>query len=81
MWRFIRQSMVDVELIFELLEVDEIIKDPPHPIPPSITNGEIEFRNVYFSYDKNVENYADKKMLIENLSFKVPAGKSVGIVG
>lgn len=27
-WRFIRQAMVDVELIFELLEVDETIKDP-----------------------------------------------------
>jgi len=27
-WRFIRQAMVDVELIFELLEVDESIKDP-----------------------------------------------------
>jgi ATP-binding cassette subfamily B protein len=27
-WRFIRQAMTDVELIFELLEVDESIKEP-----------------------------------------------------
>ena len=51
-WRFIRQSMADVELVFELLEVDEIIHDPPNPIPASITDGEIEFRDVSFTYDK-----------------------------
>jgi ATP-binding cassette subfamily B protein len=33
-WRFIRQSMSDVELVFELLEIDECIKESrnPHPI-------------------------------------------------
>ena len=75
MWRFIRQAMVDVELVFELLEVDDRIKDPVNPLPPSIKGGEIEFRNVSFSYDKKIENLEDKKMIIENLSFKVPAGK------
>jgi ATP-binding cassette subfamily B protein len=35
-WRFIRQSMADVELVFELLEIDEKIKEPLNPIPPSI---------------------------------------------
>ena len=53
-WRFIRQAMVDVELIFELLEVDETIKEPENPIPPSISGGEIEFRNVAFTYDKKL---------------------------
>jgi len=43
--------------------------------------GEIEFRNVSFTYDKKVERIEDKKMIIDNLSFKVPAGKSVAIVG
>lgn len=80
MWRFIRSAMVDVEMVFELLEVDEEIRDPKNPVPPSITGGEIEFKNVYFSYDKK-SPLEDKKMIIENLSFKVPAGKSVGIVG
>lgn len=79
-WRFIRQAMVDVEMVFELLEIDDRIKDPVRPLPPSITGGEIEFRNVYFSYDKK-EPLENKKMIISNLSFKVPAGKSVAIVG
>lgn len=80
MWRFIRQSMVDVEMVLELLEVDEIIKEPEHPLSPRIFAGEIEFRNVSFTYDKKLKE-EDKRMIIENLSFKVPAGKSVAIVG
>jgi ABC-type transport system involved in Fe-S cluster assembly fused permease/ATPase subunit len=51
MWRFMRQSMVDVELVFELLEIDHRIKDPIYPEAPHIKGGEIEFRNVSFSYD------------------------------
>lgn len=79
-WRFIRQSMVDVEMVFELLEVDESIKDPKKPVPLSIKGGEIEFKNVYFTYDKKAP-IEERRMIIENLSFRVPAGKSVAIVG
>jgi len=79
-WRFIRQSMVDVEMVFDLLEVDEKIKDPIKPINLNIRGGEIEFKNVYFSYDTKLP-LEEKKMIITNLSFKVPAGKSVAIVG
>jgi ATP-binding cassette subfamily B protein len=79
-WRFIRQAMVDVELVFELLEVDETIKEPENPLPPSIQGGEIEFKNVTFTYDKKLEK-AEQRVIISNLSFKVPRGKSVGIVG
>jgi ATP-binding cassette subfamily B protein len=79
-WRFIRQSMADVELVFELLEIDEKIKDPRNPLPPSITSGEIEFRDVSFTYDKKAP-VEEQKMIIQHLSFKVPAGKSVAIVG
>lgn len=81
MWRFIRSAMVDVEMVFELLEVDEKIKDPSNPLPSKVIGGEIEFRNVSFTYDKKAERIEDRRMIIENLSFKVPAGKSVAIVG
>ena len=72
--------MADVELVFELLEIDESIKEPRNPIPPSINRGEIEFRDVSFTYD-NKEEPENQKMIIKHLSFKVPAGKSVAIVG
>jgi ATP-binding cassette subfamily B protein len=79
-WRFIRQSMVDVEMVFELLEVDEKIKEVDDPINANIHRGEIEFRNVSFTYDKKLPE-EEQKMIIKDLSFKVPAGKSVAIVG
>lgn len=79
-YRFIRQSMVDVELVFELLEVEEQIKEIENPIPASIKRGEIEFRNVRFTYDKKLP-VSEQRIIIENLSFKIPAGKSVAIVG
>ena len=62
-WRFIRQSMVDVEMVFELLEVDESIKDPKRPVPLSIKGGEIEFRNVFFTYDKKAP-IEERRMII-----------------
>jgi ABC-type multidrug transport system fused ATPase/permease subunit len=83
-WRFIRQAMVDVEMVFELLEIDEKIKDVDNPVPPARNKGgEIEFKNVSFSYDKKTtgDEEVERRMIIENLSFKVPAGKSVAIVG
>ena len=40
----------------------------------------IEFRNVSFTYDIKLP-LEEQKMIIENLSFKVPAGKSVALVG
>lgn len=79
-YRFIRQNMVDVENVFNLIENDDRIPDPEHPVEASITEGEIEFRNVSFTYDKKLP-LEERRMIIENLSFKVPAGKSVGIVG
>jgi ABC-type transport system involved in Fe-S cluster assembly fused permease/ATPase subunit len=50
-WRFIRQSMTDVEMVFELLAIDERIADPQDPEPPVLNGGCIEFRNVSFTYD------------------------------
>jgi ATP-binding cassette subfamily B protein len=53
-WRWIRQSMSDVEMVFELLEVDERIKEVPNPIPVEVRNAEIEFKNVTFTYDSKL---------------------------
>lgn len=45
-----------------------------------MSKGEIEFRNVSFTYDKDLPE-DEQRTVIDNLSFKIPAGKSVGIVG
>ena len=81
MWRFIRQSMVDVEMIFELLQVHEQTVNLKEPEGKEFTKGEIEFRNVSFSYDGCNTAQEDRKMIIENLSFTVAAGQTVALVG
>lgn len=76
LWKNFKQGMVDVEQVLNLLEVDEKIPEK-HPTEISrITKGQIEFKNVSFSYTKSLD---DK--VIDNISFSIPAGKSVGIVG
>jgi ABC-type multidrug transport system fused ATPase/permease subunit len=80
-WRFIRQSMVDVELIFELLGVNEQTVNVTDQVGKRFEKGEIEFRNVSFSYDRPDVPEEERKMIIENLSFTVPAGKTVALVG
>jgi ABC-type transport system involved in Fe-S cluster assembly fused permease/ATPase subunit len=51
MWRFIRQNWTDVELVLEYLDTDQMTKDPVNPLKPNIHSGEIEFKNVSFTYD------------------------------
>ena len=70
----------DVELVLDILETNEQIIEDKNPLKPNIHSGEIEFRNVSFSYDKNSEA-KDKKVVIPGLSFTVPAGKTVALVG
>lgn len=54
LWRMMRQSMVDVEMVLNLLEVDEKIKEVDNPIDCNIKGGEIEFKNVTFTYDQKL---------------------------
>jgi ABC-type multidrug transport system fused ATPase/permease subunit len=72
--------MVDVEQVLNLIEVDERIQENPNARFPRINRGEIKFENVSFTYDDKLpEN--EQRTVIDNVSFTVPAGKSVGIVG
>ena len=79
-WRFIRQSWVDVEMVLDILEVNEAIKEIQDPIKANISTGEIEFKNVSFSYDYKLPKH-EQRQILYNLSFKVPAGKTVALVG
>jgi len=80
LWRFIRQNMVDVEMVLNLLEVDERIPEAEHPVEADVRKGDIEFRNVSFTYDTKLPE-AEQTTVIDNISFKIAAGQSVGIVG
>jgi ATP-binding cassette, subfamily B, heavy metal transporter len=73
-YREIRQGLTDLEAMFSLLGVDQEIKDAPDAKPLRIKSGEIVFDDVNFSYDPD-------RPILKNVSFSVPAGKTVAIVG
>ena len=63
-----------------MLEVDDRIQEIPNPEESRIKTGKIEFKNVCFTYDTKLK-YTERRQIIDDISFTVPAGKSVGIVG
>uniref|UniRef100_A0A8C9NUD5 Iron-sulfur clusters transporter ABCB7, mitochondrial n=1 Tax=Serinus canaria TaxID=9135 RepID=A0A8C9NUD5_SERCA len=75
-YRETRQALIDMNTLFTLLSVDTKIKDkklaPPLKITPQTAS--IAFDNVYFEYLKG-------QKVLAGVSFEVPAGKKVAIVG
>lgn len=72
MWRWIRQAMVDVEMIFEMLDVNEFLKEKAYPDVLAPGDGAIEFKNVSFTYDEDEnKNLEDKQLQLDNISFKI----------
>jgi ABC-type multidrug transport system fused ATPase/permease subunit len=70
-------SLVDTEQLMELLEEERDIVDQPGAVELPITQeegAEIVFDNVKFSYDGKVD-------VLKGISFTVPKGSSVALVG
>ncbi|XP_024975864.1 ABC transporter B family member 25, mitochondrial-like [Cynara cardunculus var. scolymus] len=68
------QSLVDMKSMFQLLEERAEIRDEDDAKPLKLDGGSIEFENVHFSY-------LTERKILDGISFVVPAGKSVAIVG
>ena len=71
----IARSFSSAERINQVLETEIDIKEPDQPVLVFRLRGEVEFRNVNFSYSKN-GNY-----VLQNISFKASAGQTIGIIG
>jgi len=73
-YRSINQSLVDTERLLALLNEPSEVNDKPNAPDLIVTDGEIEFDNVSFSYDH-------RNTALNGVSFKVPKGSSVALVG
>jgi ATP-binding cassette subfamily B protein len=73
-YREIRQSLIDMETMFDLLRVPSEVEDRPTAQDLVAQGGTITFENVSFHYDAN-------RGILDNISFTVPAGKTLAIVG
>lgn len=73
-YRELRQSLLDMETLFNLQKVNVAIKDKPDAKPLRLTAGELKFENVTFGYHPD-------RPILKNLNLIIPAGKKVAIVG
>jgi len=74
-YRELRQSLLDMETLFNLQKVNVAIKEPANAKPLILTKGgEIKFENVSFGYHPD-------RPILKNLSLTIPAGKKIAIVG
>lgn len=73
-YNILQTAMASSERIFALLDERPSISDPPEPKMAGKFRGEIEFRNVWFAYNR--EDY-----VLKNVSFKISEGEKVAFVG
>jgi ATP-binding cassette, subfamily B, heavy metal transporter len=73
-YREIKQSTVDMEKMFTLLSTHREIADAPGAMPLAVHEGTVRFDHVSFSYDP-------ARQILDDVSFEIPAGRTVAVVG
>jgi len=73
-YRAIKRAFTDMEKMFELLSINREIADRPDAQPLQIMGGAVEFDEVHFGYDPRRE-------ILKGVSFRIPAGHTVAVVG
>ncbi len=73
-YRSIRQGLIDMEMMFELLDTPQEIVDRPGAPALAVTRGAVRFDNVRFQYE-------DGREILKGVSFEVAPGTSLAVVG
>ena len=73
-YREVKQSLTDMESVFRLLRVPAEITDATQAKPLLVSGGEVVFDRVSFGYRPD-------RVILKDVSFAVPAGRTVAIVG
>lgn len=73
-YREIKRAMVEMEQMFNILDKNPEVIDTPDAKPLKVENPSIIFDHINFSYNPD-------RQILQDVSFIVPAGKKVAIVG
>lgn len=73
-YREIKNSLADMERMFALLRREQEVRDAPQARELDCAQASVRFEDVSFAYDA-------RRAVIEHLSFEIPAGKTVAVVG
>jgi ATP-binding cassette, subfamily B, multidrug efflux pump len=79
-FNILQSAMAASERIFKLLDEPVTVESAADAMRLKAPKGEIEFRNVWFSYS-NVTEIADEDWVLRDVSFRVSPGQTVAIVG
>ena len=74
LYREIKQSLTDLDKMFTLMEREREIADVPGAQPLQLEGASVAFQNVSFAYDP-------ARPILHDISFEIPAGKTVAVVG
>ena len=76
LYRELKQNLLDLEKMFNLLERSQEIADAPsaRALQLQAQQASVRFDNVTFGYDAN-------RTILHGISFDIPAGKTVAVVG
>jgi ATP-binding cassette, subfamily B, heavy metal transporter len=73
-FREIKHSIADMDKMFALLDVPPEITQPVDAVKLDASKADIEFRNIHFHYN-------DDRHILNNISFVVPHGQKIAVVG
>ncbi len=73
-YRQIRQSLTDMEQMFSLLRVEREVADTEGAPALVVNGGDVQFDAVDFGYDA-------RRPILQGVSFTIPAGKTLAVVG
>jgi len=79
-FNILQSAMAASERIFRLLDEPVTIASDPHAGRLENPRGEIEFRNVWFSY-RDTPNPSDEDWVLRDVSFRIAPGQTMAIVG
>lgn len=73
-YREIRQALVDMSEMFELLAQAPDVIDSKNAYDLCVTEGRVDFKNISFGYERN-------RVILKNFNLSVKSGQNVAIVG
>jgi ATP-binding cassette, subfamily B, heavy metal transporter len=75
LYREIKQSLTDLDKMFVLMDREREVADMPNATVLNCENGALlKFESVSFSYEPD-------RPILHNISFEIPSGKTVAVVG
>ena len=73
-YRALKYSLADMDMMMRLLDTPREITDSPHAPPLKVSEARVSVEQLCFSYNP-------ERLILDNVSFEIPPGRKVAVVG